>query len=122
MNNMRTIQITEKEQAFINGYLEAIDFTETGDIGQPEEGTSLDDEFTRESILDCLAFYSRAQCYLPTDTEDWAGHDFWLTRNRHGSGFWDKADVYGDSKDTLSKIAESFGEVHAIYEQSEGDK
>ena len=23
-------------------------------------------------------------------TDDQAGHDFWLTRNHHGSGFWDR--------------------------------
>lgn len=23
-------------------------------------------------------------------TEEQAGHDFWLTRNRHGAGFWDR--------------------------------
>lgn len=24
---------------------------------------------------------------------DYAGHDFWLTRNSHGAGFWDRAGV-----------------------------
>lgn len=37
-----------------------------------------------------------------------AGHDFWLTRNHHGAGFWD-----GDwpkHGDFLTKLAHSFGE------------
>lgn len=37
------------------------------------------------------------------------GHDFWLTRNHHGAGFWDRAlDELGD---TLTTLAHSFGEV-----------
>lgn len=28
-------------------------------------------------------------CALPLDRQ---GHDFWLNRNRHGSGFWDEGD------------------------------
>lgn len=42
-----------------------------------------------------------------TDDER-AGHDFWLTRNGHGSGFWDRGLTNGDE---LTKLAKSFGEV-----------
>lgn len=38
-----------------------------------------------------------------------AGHDFALTRNGHGAGFWDGDwPVYGD---LLTKASESFGEI-----------
>lgn len=45
------------------------------------------------------------------------GHDFWLTRNRHGAGFWDR--YYGDPGpgsatelgDYLTKWAKSYGSV-----------
>jgi hypothetical protein len=36
------------------------------------------------------------------------GHDFWLTRNRHGAGFWDRG--LGDVGEVLTKRAQSFGE------------
>jgi hypothetical protein len=36
-------------------------------------------------------------------------HDFWLTRNHHGAGFWDGD--YGDVGDELTKIAHAFGSV-----------
>jgi len=39
-----------------------------------------------------------------------AGHDFWLTRNRHGSGFWDE-DI-GDVGCKLSETASSYGECN----------
>lgn len=37
------------------------------------------------------------------------GHDFWLTRNGHGAGFWDRGlDALGE---TLTKCADTFGAV-----------
>jgi hypothetical protein len=43
-----------------------------------------------------------------TDDEHIA-HDFWLTRNRHGAGFWDGD--YGKYGDQLTSIAKTFSEV-----------
>jgi hypothetical protein len=40
---------------------------------------------------------------------DYIGHDFWLTRNRHGAGFWDRG-FPGTLGDDLTAVAESFGE------------
>ncbi len=43
-----------------------------------------------------------------------AGHDFWLTRNGHGAGFWDGDwDEDGEDKlgDKLTKISKKFGET-----------
>lgn len=42
------------------------------------------------------------------------GHDFWLTRNGHGTGFWDR--YYGDQPaaelgDFLAKWSKSYGSV-----------
>jgi len=36
------------------------------------------------------------------------GNDFWLTRNGHGAGFWDRG--LGDLGDKLTKYAETFGD------------
>lgn len=109
------LEITAKEQTFIDAYFEAIDFTETGDTDQPESGAELDTDFKRESIIDCLCFYSQVVCYLPSDTEAQAGHDFWLTRNGHGAGFWDKAEIY-DRAVLLTTKAAVFGEAQAFFE------
>jgi hypothetical protein len=43
-----------------------------------------------------------------TDDEHIA-HDFWLTRNHHGAGFWDGD--YGKYGDKLTAIAQTFSEV-----------
>ena len=40
--------------------------------------------------------------------QDHAGHDFWLTRNGHGVGFWDRG--LGDIGDRLTEASKRFGE------------
>ena len=37
------------------------------------------------------------------------GHDLWLTRNRHGAGFWDRG--LGEIGDKLTELAHSYGGV-----------
>ena len=115
---MHTIETNEKESEFIAAYLEAVDFTELGEEGQPPIGADIDEDFLRESVIDCLAFYSRISCYLSDDNITQAGHDFWFTRNGHGVGFWDRPKVYGDTyAEKFTKIAESFGEAYAVYDE-----
>ena len=115
---MHTIETNKKESEFITAYLEAVDFTELGEDGQPPIDAEIDEDFLRESIIDCLAFYSRIACYLSDDNIAQAGHDFWLTRNGHGTGFWDRPEIYRDYLiGKFTKIAESFGEAYAVYDE-----
>ena len=70
------------------------------------DGASIE---TAES--DVAAFLAMADSKLPASWRDhWdaeqIGHDFWLTRNGHGAGFWDRGRPFGDE---LTRIAESFG-------------
>jgi len=37
------------------------------------------------------------------------GHDFWLTRNGHGAGFWDRG--LGKVGDDLTRDAETYGGI-----------
>lgn len=92
-----------------------------------EDGTPLDEEHGPEDVAweawaemreDLEGFMSiieesaseRAREIIMGDAEQ-AGHDFVLTRNGHGTGFWDRG--YGDAGDELSKWAKTFGEAHA---------
>jgi hypothetical protein len=112
-----TIEPTHEEQLFIAAYLEAVDFTDTGDTDQPEAGTEMDPVFLRESTIECLAFYSRIVCYLSDEQITQAGHDFWLTRNGHGTGFWDREEIYGEfHANRFTEMAQSFGEAYSYYE------
>ena len=115
---MHTIETNKKESEFIAAYLEAVDFTELGVKSPAYIGAEIDEDFLRESVIDCLAFYSRIECYLSNDNISQAGHDFWLTRNGHGTGFWDRPEIYGEYKaEMFTKIAESFGEAYAVYDE-----
>ena len=46
-----------------------------------------------------------------------AGHDFWLTRNGHGTGFWDRGT--GETGDKLTEASKGFGEVN-LYVGDDG--
>jgi hypothetical protein len=59
-------------------------------------------------VADCHHFLETFG-HLIDDTER-AGHDFWLTRNRHGAGFWDGR--WPEPAATqLTEAAQAYGEV-----------
>lgn len=62
---------------------------------------------------DCREFINTVK-KLKFDILDYsedAGYDFWLTRNGHGTGFWDRPEVYGKQiSQKLTEIAEKFRE------------
>jgi hypothetical protein len=45
----------------------------------------------RRMIRDCLNFIANNSLWLAkAGTPEQNGHDYWLTRERHGAGFWDR--------------------------------
>jgi hypothetical protein len=111
------IELTSKEQEFVAQYFETVIFTEDGTDDFEMYGPELDEDFIRESTIDCLAFYSNIQCYLNDDNYAQAAHDFWLTRNGHGTGFWDRPEIYGKHHaKRFTELAESYGEAYASFE------
>ena len=79
-------------------------------------GRPLDDNYsvkdiapeTLESIVqDCKAFQESHADDIGGDLEQ-AGHDFALTRNRHGAGFWD-GDWDDDVGARLTEASHGFG-------------
>lgn len=102
-----------------------------GGVGQPDSSLEAnygiedcDPGLLKDTIQDCLDF-QKAQADLlrvAYDTaysdlrrnghgndsvEAFAGHDFWLTRNGHGAGFWDRG--LGEVGDKLSEACEPYG-------------
>lgn len=63
-------------------------------------------------IADCKKFLEQAKPYLDFEDEDLmdhAGYDFWLTRNGHGVGFWDREETYGEANaKALTALCESY--------------
>ncbi len=105
---------------FLRGYLDAAlfttdqnppsgwDYVESGRSADMFE--SLPDYFLEQARKDCAAFEEKAAAFLPLAGDyEQNGHDFWLTRNHYGAGFWDRGydEPIGDK---LTEIAHSFGE------------
>lgn len=61
---------------------------------------------------DCKKFLEKVDLEeLPLEelNPEQIGHDFWLTRNDHGAGFWDRG--LGELGERLTKISKDFGEI-----------
>lgn len=69
--------------------------------------SDISEEFKQRALNDCSVIYSLIEHLITEDEMDLEtiGHDFWLTRNYHGAGFWD-----GDYKngDEITKIVHSY--------------
>ena len=98
-------------ETFVEAYLEAAAFLVEDDwIGKVSSS-----DFTKQARAraekDCAKFIRMAAIALAGSDMEQAGHDFWLTRNRHGVGFWDRPRFYGPAfAEQLTMIAKSFGE------------
>lgn len=94
-------------EQFFGAYVEAALWSSTDD-----DGTPLDRDFTAADI-DAATLAS-----MRWPGAERAGHDFWLTRNRHGAGFWDRG--LGALGDRLTDAAHAFGEVY-LYVNDDGE-
>lgn len=65
-------------------------------------------ETLAQMVTDCAEFQGIYSALLAEIDPIQAGHDFWLTRNRHGAGFWDRG--LGELGDKLTNAAHTFGD------------
>ncbi len=56
---------------------------------------------------------------VPGYDDEQAGHDFWLTRNRHGTGFWDRPALHRAAGRRLTDAAHRHGEQD-LYRGDDG--
>lgn len=115
---IESIELNAQEVEFINGYIEAINFTECGDTDQPEHGAELDEDYARKCAIECTAFYDLIAGRLSRckASPAQAGHDYWLTRNGHGVGYWDRPELYANTYATVfTRLAVASGESGAIF-------
>lgn len=69
-------------------------------------------EALAKCVADCAAFRAAHADDLADLDDAQCGHDLWLTRNRHGAGFWDRG--YPDGiGERLTEGAHALGEVYA---------
>ena len=112
---------------FTRGYIDAALWSSTDDYDEPLDrnyGVSdiaditlakmvADCKLFQESNMDALVAYYEAKSYDPSQgtVADYAGHDFWLTRNGHGAGFWDRSEVSKPIRDLLTEASKKFKET-----------
>ena len=116
-----------QEHKFFNGAVEAMLKTEDDSA---ESGSSLYDEGFREDDIaeqditrlqeECRRFMENAERrgYFDNASDYYqAGIDFILTRNEHGTGFWDRPKEYGTEAATrLTEMCEDFGSIDAFVD------
>tara|TARA_Y100001938_G_C7944816_1_gene356213 strand:+ start:375 stop:779 length:405 start_codon:yes stop_codon:yes gene_type:complete len=124
----------EQQKEFLCGYAVCAVWSSTGDDGEPLDSTHDESDLAGETLQamknSCAKFISENENDLAEYVErraiprgadcsgaDWAGHDFWLTRNGHGTGFWDRG--FGELGDRLSEASKAFGEAH-LYVGDDG--
>lgn len=112
-----------KEDAFVRGYLEAALWTSLDENDHPLDVDfnigDFSDEAVDDAIKDISKFYTENEGDLAETTahDSQHGHDFWLSRNGHGAGFFDRG--YGEVGDRLQSAAEEFGELSVFVGDDE---
>ncbi|MBP8231756.1 MAG: hypothetical protein KAY22_05580 [Rhizorhabdus sp.] len=96
---------------FLLAYIGCALWASTDDSGEPLDAAYDAADLapkTLERMREACEGFRNANAAL---LADWpltqAGHDFWLTRNRHGAGFWDRDWPNGDA---LTAAAHAYGE------------
>lgn len=94
-------------ESFLRGYVACALWSSTDDDGEPLDGGRDVNDIAPTALdamrADCAAFIASNATDLGSysftlgqqpgtvhDAAERAGHDFWLTRNGHGAGFWDR--------------------------------
>lgn len=119
---MRKISLDD----FTKQYIETALWSSTDNLS-PNGGEPLDKKYTiddiesstlQKMIKDCTDFQTKYSKYFETiDIDDsGAGHKFWLSRNGHGTGFFDIDDYSNEEKkkvgDYLQKASKQYGEYN----------
>ena len=97
-------------QEMLDAYLAAALWTEELDEYTISD---IDEKSISDALEDVNSFVRKASdIIIPMDYSQ-IGHDFWLTRNGHGAGFWDRKELEGGIGDKLTEICKEFTEKYA---------
>ena len=109
----------DQAREVIAGYQECAVWLATDDDGESVDHCDLEAEAASELSADCVSFLQAVPAplllqYALATGDQWArfGHDFWLTRNGHGAGFWDRGDL----------VAAQVGEKLSEHARAEGSR
>jgi len=101
----------------VDGYVTCALWSSLDDDGSPLDDWADVDDITPMSLAamraDVIGFLRAnqedADAYRVFRDWECFGHDFWLTRNHHGAGFWDRG--LGDLGQRLTDAAHVYGSV-----------
>lgn len=112
-------------RAYIEAALWSTNDNSDSSGGEPLDKNYSEDDFTPEDLMhiirDCVQFQRDNAADIATaaslgeyaksrhSIKEMAGHDFWLSRCGHGTGFWDRD--LGEVGERLYEAARSFGEA-----------
>ena len=112
--------LASEKVSFFKGYITALlwssvrepDENGTPDINDDHDADDMHPDTLKHQLNDCLEFIAATESLLAERSEftgwDSMGHDFALTRNGHGTGFWDRGLVHDDK---LTEHCKPFGEM-----------
>lgn len=111
-------EVTHPFDAFTYAFLDCALWSSTDnsrdDGGDPLDEhydlTDIDEACVRALQKECIAFQEANAADLEGIDPEMAGHDFWLTRNRHGAGFWDRGHAQPVA-DRLTAASHVYGSV-----------
>lgn len=104
-----------KLSKFELSYIETALWSSVDDDGSPMDSKYSLEDFSNEALekikIDCEKFQQRISEIEIDESDSQIAHDFWLTRNRHGAGFWD-GDYPEEVGEKLTEISHGFGEIN----------
>lgn len=130
----------EMLHAFVSGNIRAMLFTELDNDEVPLDSCGYTaEDFSVEALdkiwHDCATFLSRVQGIIPATHMNNAGIDYHLTRQGHGSGFWDGdwdmlpddgaaklTAACGDGREEIYIEVDGMGKLHVRGGITEGEK
>ena len=109
---------TELSQAYLECALwSSIDVVDGMDVELDSVGNDLAPDTRAEMEADCVKFEAENSTDLwEYGTRSRGGHDFWLTRNGHGAGFWEDDTPVGNR---LTEACKAYGE-YTLYIGDDG--
>lgn len=118
---------TETMDAIVSGYVSALTWVglfeyrddELVSVGAAPDEYGVDDlaprflANVRDEVADFVGGLAQddVDAFLASQGAEQLGHDFFLTRNGHGAGFWDRG--LGELGDRLTSAAKVYGEASA---------
>jgi hypothetical protein len=109
---------TGDADAMTRAYLECAEWCELGREDREAFELTVSPKWSADTLKqaaeDCANFREAAGPLLDGMDDEQAGHDFWLTRNHHGAGFWDRG--LGETGKRLTELAHPYGEAYVMLD------